>query len=40
MINHASVRRVLSVLGSIGLVVGMIGAAVALRQAYRLGWAK
>ena len=28
----------LSVLGSIGLAVGMIGAAVALRAAYRTGW--
>ncbi len=29
----------LSILGSIGLGVGIIGAAVALRRAYRLGWA-
>ena len=29
----------LSVLGSIGLAVAMIGAAVALRAEYRLGWA-
>ena len=28
----------LSVIGSVGLAVGMIGAAVALRGAYRLGW--
>jgi hypothetical protein len=28
----------LSVIGSIGLAVGMIGAVVALRAAYRLGW--
>jgi hypothetical protein len=30
---------VLSVVGSLGLAVGIIGAAVALRRAYRLGWA-
>jgi hypothetical protein len=30
---------VLSVLGGMGLAVAMIGAAVALRRAYRLGWA-
>jgi hypothetical protein len=29
----------LSAIGSVGLAVGMIGAAVALRAAYRLGWA-
>ncbi len=29
----------LSVIGSIGLAVGMVAAAVALRAAYRLGWA-
>lgn len=29
----------LSILGSIGLSVAMIGAAVALRRRYRLGWA-
>jgi hypothetical protein len=29
----------LSVIGSIGLAVGLIGATVALRAAYRLGWA-
>jgi hypothetical protein len=29
----------LSVVGSLGLAAGMIGAAVALRRAYRLGWA-
>ena len=28
----------LSVIGSIGLAVGMIGAAIALRAAYRTGW--
>jgi hypothetical protein len=32
------VIQVLSVVGSVGLAVGMIGAAVALRQAYELGW--
>jgi hypothetical protein len=32
------VISVLSVLGSLGLGVAMIGAAVALRAAYRLGW--
>jgi hypothetical protein len=35
----SGVISVLSVLGSIGLGVGMIGAAIALRAAYRLGWA-
>ena len=29
----------LSVIGGIGLAVGLVGAAVALRGAYRLGWA-
>jgi hypothetical protein len=29
----------LSMVGSVGLAVGIIGAAVALRAAYRLGWA-
>ena len=29
---------VLSVIGSLGLAAGIIGAAVALRRAYRLGW--
>jgi hypothetical protein len=29
----------LSMVGSVGLAVALIGAAVALRQAYRLGWA-
>jgi hypothetical protein len=33
------VIAVLSVLGTLGLAVGMIGAVVALRRAYRLGWA-
>jgi hypothetical protein len=33
------VIMVLSVLGSLGLGAAMIGAAVALRRAYRLGWA-
>jgi hypothetical protein len=32
------VIAVLSVVGSLGLAAGMIGAAVALRGAYRLGW--
>jgi hypothetical protein len=32
------VLAVLSVIGSLGLAAGMIGAAVALRGAYRLGW--
>lgn len=32
------VIAVLSVVGSLGLAVGIIGAAVALRRAYRLGW--
>lgn len=36
---ESGVISVLSVLGSIGLVVGLIGAAVGLRQAYPLGWA-
>jgi hypothetical protein len=34
-----AVIGVLSVVGSVGLGVAMIGAAVALRGAYRLGWA-
>jgi hypothetical protein len=29
----------LSSVGSVGLAVGMIGAAIVLRRAYRLGWA-
>ena len=32
------VIAVLSVVGSLGLAAGMIGAAVARRRAYRLGW--
>jgi hypothetical protein len=32
------VIAVLSVVGSVGLAVGLIGAVVALRSAYRLGW--
>jgi hypothetical protein len=32
------VIQVLSVVGSIGLAVGMIGTAVALRRAYGFGW--
>jgi hypothetical protein len=36
---ESGVIVVLSVLGSIGLGVAMIGAAVALRRAYGLGWA-
>jgi len=36
---ESGVISVLSVLGSLGLGVAMIGAAVALRRAYRLGWA-
>jgi hypothetical protein len=34
----SGVIQVLSVVGSVGLAVGMIGAAVALRRAYGLGW--
>ena len=36
---ESGVIVVLSVLGSIGLGVAMIGATMALRAAYRLGWA-
>jgi hypothetical protein len=36
---ESGVITVLSVVGSLGLAAGMIGAAVALRRAYRLGWA-
>jgi hypothetical protein len=36
---ESGVIVVLSVVGSVGLGVAMIGAAVALRGAYRLGWA-
>jgi hypothetical protein len=36
---ESGVIVVLSVIGSVGLGVAMIGAAVALRAAYRLGWA-
>jgi hypothetical protein len=35
---ESGVIQVLSVVGSVGLAVGMIGAAVALRRAYGLGW--
>jgi len=35
---ESAVIVTLSVIGSIGLAVGMIGATVALRAAYRLGW--
>ena len=35
---ESGVIAALSVLGSIGLAVGMIGAVVALRAAYRTGW--
>jgi hypothetical protein len=36
---ESAVLTALSFVGSVGLAVGMIGAAVALRRAYRLGWA-
>ena len=36
---ESGVIAALSYVGSIGLAVAMIGAAVALRRAYRLGWA-
>jgi hypothetical protein len=35
---ESAVIPILSVLGSLGLCAAMIGAAVALRGAYRLGW--
>lgn len=35
---ESGVIMVLSMLGSVGLAVGMIGAAVALRRAYGAGW--
>ena len=36
---ESAVLVTLSVIGSIGLAVGLIGAVVALRAAYSLGWA-
>jgi hypothetical protein len=36
--GESGVVSVLSVVGSLGLAVAMIGAAVALRRAYRVGW--
>jgi hypothetical protein len=36
--GDSSVIMALSFIGSIGLAVALIGAAVALRRAYRLGW--
>jgi hypothetical protein len=36
---ESAVLMTLSVIGSLGLAVGLIGAVVALRGAYRLGWA-
>jgi hypothetical protein len=35
---ESAVLMTLSAIGSVGLAVGMIGAVVALRAAYRLGW--
>ena len=35
---ESGVIQVLAVVGSVGLAVGMIGAAIALRRAYGLGW--
>ena len=37
--GESGVIVALSMVGSVGLAVALIGAAVALRQAYRLGWA-
>jgi hypothetical protein len=37
--GESGVIMALSALGSVGLAVGLIGAVVALRGAYRLGWA-
>jgi hypothetical protein len=36
--SESAVIQVLSVVGSIGLAMAMIGAAIALRRAYGLGW--
>jgi hypothetical protein len=35
---ESAVLMTLSAIGSVGLAVGMVGAVVALRAAYRLGW--
>jgi hypothetical protein len=37
--SESSLITVFTVIGSIGLAVALVGAALALRKAYRLGWA-